>query len=293
MSNPARKHHFIPIFYTKRWAGADGLVERFTKYREVVVRRVHPTRVGWQENLYQIPETAPEQSQALEERFFRQLDDIAARALRKLNATPMIPLTSVETSGWSVFIMSLLHRTPEYLAATKAASRRIWDQTLPELRDRYVELRQAGEPETFEEYVAQRDPIETEQSLMWSLPQLIANPRIGQFLNDMHWMAFDVPLGQRELLLSDNPLARTNGIRTRGGHLAMPLSPRRLLVATWERQTALNFDTMPIKKLVAAMNKWTVESARHFVAASSVAQQNFIRGYFGADPKPALNESVR
>jgi hypothetical protein len=292
MQKPARKHHYLPVFYTKQWAGADGQVERFTKHGKVVDRRVHPSRVGWELDLYRIPLTDDHQAQMLEERFFRQLDDIAAVALRKMNSDDNISLTARETTAWSLFMMSLLHRSPEYLRATKDASRRIWTETLPDLRDRYPQLRSAADPLTFDEYVDQRDPLETERSLLQTLPQLIANPRIGQFLNNMYWIKFDVPAGERELLLSDNPLARTNGIKVPGGHLAMPLSPRRLLVAMWERSMIDKFDEMPLRELTRNMNRWTVQSARHFVVASDLSQQAFIRKHFGADPKPALNTTV-
>lgn len=204
----------------------------------MVVRRVHPTRVGWEKDLYSIPGTAAHLAQSLEERFFRQLDDVAARALRKMNPRPIVPLTAVETSAWSVFMLSLLHRTPECLQATKDAARRMWTEVLENVRDQYSDLRSDTDPASFEEYVSSREPAAAEQSLLWGLPELIANPRIGQFVNDMHWAARDIPFNQPELLLSDNALARTNGIRVPGGHLAMPLSPRRLLLIAWERDFA-------------------------------------------------------
>lgn len=292
MQNPARKHHYIPEFYTKWWAGTDGRVERFTKHRHIVDRRVHPARVGWQWDLYQIPHTDGPEAQAVEERFFRQLDDIASVALKKMNASPMVQLDVRETSAWSVFMMSLLHRTPEYLSATKETSRRMWQEMIPEVRERYETLRTSTDPETFEEYVAQRDPAETDRSLMWNLPHLIANARIGSVLNQMEWHALDVPVAEPSLLLSDDPLARTNGILNPGGHLAMPLSPRRLLVVAHEADTMRSIDRMPIRQLVKNMNKWTVESARHFVVATDLSQAPFIRKRFGTNPKTPLNAQV-
>lgn len=291
MQNPPRKHHYIPEFLTRGWAGSDGRVERFTKHRDIVVRRVPPSRVGWQLDLYAMPGGDPD-AQFLEERFFRALDDVAARALRKMRARPKAPLTGEESSAWSVFMLSLLHRTPSYLQAAKDAQERIWQQIMPDFRRDYPSMRGEGDPADFDAYVAQRDAVETERSLLRALPRVIANPRIGDFVADMHWLGIDIPEGQPELLLSDDPLARTNGLKNDRGHLAMPLSPRRLMVATWKRELARRFETMPARELVRNMNAWTVKSARHFVVSTDTRQEPYIRKHFGTDPKPPLNLAV-
>lgn len=293
MPNPAHKHHYIPIFYTKRWAGPDGLVQRYTKHQAVVERRVHPSRVGWQERLYELPLVADEHAQVLEERFFRQLDNVAAVALQKMSCEPMLHLEAHETTAWSIFMLSLLHRTPSYLADTKAAGQRLWSgQLMKEVRERYLELRTVHDPATFEQYMDQRDPMQTDQHTLSNLPHLLSNPRICQVLNNMPWGQFTVPVGERTLLLSDNPLARSNGLLNDGGHLAMPLSPRRLLIVAPRRETMQSFDRVPIRQLVRAMNQWTVSSARHFVVATDRLQDSFIKKHFGSEPKPSLHQNI-
>lgn len=167
------------------------------------------------------------------------------------------------------------------------------DETLGELREVYPQLRSSSDPPTFDEYLRQRTSDEDDRTLLENLPQLITSARIGEFLNNLHWLAIDIPEGQPELLLSDDPLARTNGLRVTGGHVAMPLSPRRLMVATWERELAQLFDRAPVRQLVRNMNKWTVESARHFVVARTKAQDKFIRRYFGSNRKPPLQDMAR
>jgi len=292
MQPPPRIHHYIPIFWTRQWAGADGRVERFRKFQTVVDQRVPPARVGWERNLYTVPDVAPERAQLLEEQLFKHIDDAAAVALHKMLTTPLTPLDDRDVSAWATFILALLHRTPENLRITKLAGKAVWDNAVPEVRERYLEIRKDGDPATFEDYAAQRSPIEAEQSLLWSLPHLIVNPTIGAHLCGMHWATIDIPFSERTFLLSDDALGRSNGIAHPGGHFAMPLSPTRLLVIAWERETVMRFNRMPKGQLVKAMNKWTVESARHFVVGTTLSQAGYIRANFGAFPKLPFNAGV-
>jgi Protein of unknown function (DUF4238) len=50
------KNHYFPIFYQKRWAGDDGQVCLYSKpHWEVKAIRRHPSRIGFQYDLYTIP----------------------------------------------------------------------------------------------------------------------------------------------------------------------------------------------------------------------------------------------
>jgi hypothetical protein len=52
----SEKHHYFPIFYQKRWAGADGKICVYSKpYDKVKAFRRHPSQVGFQYDLYTIP----------------------------------------------------------------------------------------------------------------------------------------------------------------------------------------------------------------------------------------------
>jgi hypothetical protein len=51
------KNHSFPIFYQKRWASADGQVCLYSKpHNELKAIRRHPSRIGFQHNLYTIPQ---------------------------------------------------------------------------------------------------------------------------------------------------------------------------------------------------------------------------------------------
>jgi hypothetical protein len=46
-------NHYIPIFYQKRWAGADDQVRVYSRpYRNIQVKKRHPAGIGYQTDLY-------------------------------------------------------------------------------------------------------------------------------------------------------------------------------------------------------------------------------------------------
>ena len=126
---------------------------------------------------------------------------------------------------------------------------------------------------------------------MTALPRIAINTKIAGFLHRLHWLIMDVPEGRYDLLLSDDPLARTNGLATPQGHLAMPLSPRRMLIGAYDAEFARHLRVANPRDLLKGMNDWTVQSARHFVCARDRGSELYIRKHFGTQPKrPLLGE---
>jgi hypothetical protein len=224
----------------------------------------------------------------LELRFFSRIDNAAAKALRTLNAPGAKIVPQEDAVAWTLFIKSLYHRTPAYLAATKEGGQRLHAETMKKLRHEYASLRQPQDPVTFEEYEATEGANAAELSTLRVLPQLVASRPVLDALMGLHWLFVDVPEDCHELLLSDDPVARTAGLKTKGGHVAMPLSPRRMLIGAWETDFSRQLLSTPAKELVRGMNTWLVESARHFVVATNRTQERFIRNRFGRNPKPGI-----
>src|SRR5215471_7918469 len=91
------KHHYIPKFYLKQWAGKDGRVCEFSRpyQREpgrvapvkppVRARRVYPDGTGYERGLYSFPRLNSQLADFLEHRFFRVIDDAASIAVGLLN----------------------------------------------------------------------------------------------------------------------------------------------------------------------------------------------------------------
>jgi hypothetical protein len=251
-----------------------------------MMRRCPTKAVGWQKDLYRSPEPDEWEAQALEAQFFKAVDDAAARALEKLNVPGISKVEAPEAAAWSMFMHSLLLRTPEHLAATKATGEQIYRNLLATLPERFP-----GNPSVAHRYLAEVAPDvpkAAERRTLGVLPQVVANPKILDTFNRLHWMILQVPDNCPELLLSDNPLVRSNGLQTDRGYLGIPLSPRRLLMGTYLPELAAELRGRTSEALVHAMNLWTVESAMHFVVATDRQQEAFIRKHFGRDPKPTV-----
>jgi Protein of unknown function (DUF4238) len=146
-------HHYLPVFYLKRWAGEDGRLCRFSRpHDEIKARRVGPKKTAYIERLYETPGLPPEHAQQVEERFMQPLDTFAADALAMLeNGDDRINRDPIPRSSWSCFIMSLWMRTPEDLVALRAGLEEEFRRRLPELEVKYALRKGPGDPPTFEE----------------------------------------------------------------------------------------------------------------------------------------------
>jgi len=284
------KHHYIPQFYSKWWTGDDGRLVRYDQPHpgEIVERRKFPKAVGWAPMLYAIPGVEGPEAQMLETGFFRNVDTHASVVLRKMNEPKPKNLTDEERSIWTIFVRSLLHRTPHNLAATKAAGIRAHREAVVKLREKYSQLQKPGDPGTYEDYIKTQGDIRMEQGVLRNLDSILLNGNIGRFFVSMFWRYIDIPKGGRTFLFSDDPIVRTNGLKTDIGHLAIPLSPTRLFVATYRKETMEMITRSTPRVLTSTINTQVVQGARYFVGATDLLQDAFIRKHFGKSPRDAI-----
>lgn len=86
MSEPVR-HHYIPIFYLKRWTGTDGkLCEYSQPHAQTKVLRKAPRSTAFVRGLYTVPGVPPEAAQFVEKKFMKLTDDWASQAVEVLQA---------------------------------------------------------------------------------------------------------------------------------------------------------------------------------------------------------------
>jgi hypothetical protein len=80
-----QKHHYIPVFYLKQWAGSDGRLCEFSRpYDSVKPRMVHPDGTAYRRGLNTFSRLPSELADFLEGRFFKEVDNQAARVLLML-----------------------------------------------------------------------------------------------------------------------------------------------------------------------------------------------------------------
>jgi hypothetical protein len=289
MTKPANlpsDHHYIPQFLLRQWAVNDGKLWRFTKPYgpKIAAKLVAPRGVGYETDLYTIPEVAPTDAQAIELGIMREVDDAAGKLMDILLwRKPWI--WSVETKrDWSRFLLALMHRTPDSLINYKAAMDAVYCEIVPELRERYAELRLPTDPPTYEEYQAQRTSVDAEQTAFKLLPRSISNERVFTFLGAMEWRCMNVKEANRPLLITNEPLLITNGLGKPEGHLMQPIAPTVLFVAATRLDMMNRLFAQDRTALVGMINECLIERATTFVGAVDKREAALIEARFGTKP---------
>lgn len=284
-----RKHHYVPEFYLKQWADENGKLWRYDRPHHAIMRKqVYASQVGFVRDLYTIPGLPLSLSQKIESVWFNRIDHSGSNALIKLLETPDRGWNDENRSAWSRFVISIAHRTPDNLDAFKQSMRMIWEEQVPAIQAKYEEIRKESDPPRFEDYARSRDPLVVEKAAIHAIQGAINNPRIGHFINNMYWKVFDLADSKHSLLISDALLVMSNGLEKPDGHIAIPLSPTKLFIATYEKQFLSEFQALSSQQLTRKMNQLVVGRAKKFVVAHNRNQESFIERRFGTEDAPTL-----
>jgi hypothetical protein len=181
------KHHYIPVFYLKPWAGADGrLCEYSRTYKVVKSKRKYPNATGYVRDLYTVANLPPELAQFVEKTFMKKTDDLASQAMRAMLQVPSNPDLSIEIkSGWSRFILSLLMRNPEFLRNLKVQVHAREAVHIAELRPAYNTWKLPDDPPTFDEFLTMMEPAALDKAGAILLQDVIDHKHLGTHINGM------------------------------------------------------------------------------------------------------------
>jgi len=283
MSDPKR-HHYLPEFYQKSWMGPDNKV---TVFRRAYSGKLDPQRkarkaVGWEQDLYaDLSEIDPARRQQVERVFMKKVDDLAADALFEMLSTGAPPALHERASGWARFLMSLLHRHPTRIAAIRAMVDLRSGEVMARFGENYADLREEGDPETFEEYVVESSGRLASGMFAQFLPMIVDSERIGNVLLDMTW-AVGVFRGTRfRFLTSDRPLMTSDGLGLSESFLMLPISPISYFLAAKSEEIVSNFKSAHPESVIKAVNHAICVQAEHFVIADSEAQARFVDNRLG------------
>jgi hypothetical protein len=288
------KHHHLPVFYLKRWVGDDGQLTQFSRpHKEVVKRRRYPAQTGYAARLYETPGLPPEEAQRVEQKFMQHVDSLGAEALFALESDdPRLRTDRRLRSAWSRFIMSLLMRTPEDIAALKGGVAEEWMRSIPELEAKYAAKKGPDDPATFAAYFATRGPDELDQWAMSLAPVLMDHTGIGGLLNNMRWFIRRITSDIGALLTSDRPVVMSATLTERNAYLFLPIGPKAFFVAVNDDETErLVLERDPAAQ-VTAINELVTRHAMKFVYAQSDEPLGFVRAYMGTRRRKTLIEQL-
>ncbi len=288
------KHHHLPIFYLKRWTGADGRLCEFSRpHKEVIARRKYPAQTGYALRLYELKGVPPEKAQAIEQNFMQSVDTQAAEALGMLEVDDdRIHREPKPRSAWSRFIMSLLMRAPEDVTALKVGTIEEWARRMPDIEAKYAAVRGPDDPATIEEYFATFARDETERFAMSLAPTLIDHPKIGQLINNMHWFVIRPPASAGTFLTSDRPVIMTPTLGEEHAYILLPVGPHALFVATKDLDTKRIFLACDPEQRVEVVNRFIAAHAVGKVYGQDDTMLDYVRQNIGTQPRTSLLERL-
>ncbi len=285
MSIP-RHHHFIPSFYLKQWCDPTGkLIEYTIKRGKLIPKPVSPGATGYQFDLYAFPELPPDQSQFIEQRFFDYADRTASDALKRHLTGTAAEWSPELISAWSRFVIALHLRHPDAMPEIRATAQAIWEGSGKASQRQYELIKQPGDPETFDEYLARRDPLFPVKARVNLIIKAFDNEIVGEHVNKMKWAVIDVSASPHGLLTSDRPVGLFD-IKDAKGMITLSISPTKLFVAVNDPQI---FDYLRRRKpseIVGHVNTHLVTQARRFVWAADQLQTHSIQEHMSTRLEP-------
>ena len=281
---PDQKHHYIPEFYLKQWAGPDGRLIEFCRRHNKLVRSrpTHPGGTGYSRGLYTIHGAPPHLKDIFESKFMSVGDGRAAESLRLMVDDHLIPGDNLRVA-WAQFMMSLWYRTPEGVARSSEMIRKYYEEeNLEDMRERYAAERHPDDPDTLQEYLKATAPLITSRTTIVHLMDIIGSRKVTEKIMSMRWYVVRMNSLRFSILTSDRPIVMTNGIAYDDSHIVMPLSPQHIFVAAntepeVEKLKALSRDGT----IAAVLNDRVVRQARKFVYSTDDGQLRFVENRLG------------
>lgn len=278
-ANLPRKHHYLPEFYTRRWADQGGHLVRYMLVPggKVDQKRAAPGGVGFRRDLYTLPMYDEDSAQGLELGLFSHIDNYAAGALAQLDRGD-IPQQNEWRTALAAFALSLQRRTPH---AIEEAVRELREEMSGqfEMRPEYDDgLRLVALIRLF--YIKDESPV-------------------GRAIINMEWNLIEAP-PTVSLLTGDNPVLLYGGAPIPTGYrwiptselesFAFPISPKKLLVGRWADRDPTGLERMSPNSAAKTFNKYVVQTARSLVIAADDSHSAFVRKYLGASDSEYMGE---
>jgi hypothetical protein len=115
---------------------------------------------GFQRDLYEFRELPSPLSQFLEKEFFNYADRTAADALKMLlDGLPKHLWSSETLSAWARFLIGVHTRHFDTIPEIRDAAKSLWVASGEQSQRIYEDSREPGDPATFDDWIALRDPL--------------------------------------------------------------------------------------------------------------------------------------
>jgi hypothetical protein len=254
----------------QRWTDPTSgkLIEFCRRYEGVVARPTAPGGTGYVRGLYKLPDAEPGEEYIIETNLMKSIDNWASKALQSMMVDGPFPgkLEPHQALGWCQFLYSLIVRTPEHLERMREKMTTLDPaEVIENIREDYPRIKGPGDPPTFDKYKEAFLKRRVAVPAIRVLPELVRSKRVVGVLASFKWQTATVNTAKHPLLTSDRPIVMSNGLLQQDAHIVLPISLRKLFIATKTEETFQFFKEMDTNQLVEAMNNQICQQAHHFV----------------------------
>ncbi len=284
--NPPRRHHYLPEFYLQRWANSTGQLTEFQKLPtgKLSVKPKFPRATAFEMDGYTSPGLAPTEAQHLELEFFGPIDSDAATVMNKLDLTKgQVPSEREDRLKWARFLVTMMMRSPEDVAAIKAGVAKAWRQESPERRAKYEKEFPLGDWPTFDDFLARTTPEYLDQVALKLFKRLLDSDKMVEEISKMLQFFVQLEPGQLRLVTSDRPIYVSSHLMDPDYHIVLPVSEDWVYVAARSWKTHLNLVNKG-SQFFRDINKGCVQRAVKFVYTKDEDNRPFIEKHFGKKP---------
>lgn len=278
MSDPV-KHHYIPVFYLKNWAASDGKVIRYYRpHKELKASPIAPDNTGFENDLYSLEGCRPEIRNSIEKGFMsKEVDNDASLALNALCRLDQEnrELSSEMRQAWTRFLMSMAVRTPTKVKEITTSGENILRESLSKNPEEYDAIRDFNHPPTLLEYAEINAPYMFPNFGKDLLPRLINHESTNNAINSMEWGTISIDRNGPELFLGDRPLYISHQIKDESSLIAIPLSPKKLFIATRSSETFDKLMRGDLNLIAKKFNEITVTQAQSQIYATNINKSYF------------------
>lgn len=258
------KHHFIPRFLLKEWKDESEALWIYQRNGrgDISFRKGAPKSVAYVENLYTIyPEYrgAKESTDEIEKEVMAKIDDQAAMVHRKLLDYGVNELTDDERTAWSMFMASMVERSPQRLDRYNDASQLDdYDDDLQGLHPNVAELIERGELNV--------GAIRNNTVLRFMVERVL-DSEFAKLICKMDWFIAQVTTMGEHFVLGDSAAIVNNGTTEEEElyFIRLAISPDKLLILAYN-SSRLDLDF--VNMLAATYNLLVISRSEKYVISS-------------------------